>query len=166
MQQSSYYQTLRGRLLAAKKDGSSSLYVKSRALNVKMNSDRWPLPCLRKVLDELLKFSLLTALKLFSGSWKVKMAEIRKEMTKVICWLSKLKFEVMSFGLMNACAIFQRLMAAIVKDLSFVSFYLNEVVIYCVNIEYHSMHCDKVVSRIPCIGWRLNWLSIFSRGLK
>lgn len=54
----------------------------------------------------------------------------------------------MSFGLMNAPATLQGMVDAVLKELSFVRIYLDEVVIYCDNVETHLMHCQKVINRV------------------
>ena len=70
------------------------------------------------------------------------------------------EFRVMPFGLMNAPAIFQRLMRRVLEGVDsskqFVSVYLDDVLIYSKDIEEHLMHLSQVLSRLKEVGLKLN----------
>ena len=64
-----------------------------------------------------------------------------REKTAFITHDGLYEFQVMPFGLMNAPAVFQRLMKHVLKDLNsdgkFVSVYLDNVLIFSRTIEEH-----------------------------
>lgn len=97
-------------MIASKKDGKPRFFVDYRSLNRVMKADRWPLPKIEELFDDLQGSAVFTALDLFSGYWQVKMDENSKEKTSFVTRFGNYQFEVMSFGLMNAPSTFQRMM--------------------------------------------------------
>lgn len=57
--------------------------------------------------------------------------------------MERIPFQVISFGLMNAPSMFQRMMDDVLKWLDFVRVYLDAVVIFFKTFEEH-MKCFKV----------------------
>ena len=101
------------------KDGNSSFCVDYRTLNQKMKADRWPLPKIEEIIDDLKGSAYFSSQNLFSGYWQIRMAQKCKEMTTFVRRYGTYKFEVMPFGLMNAPSTFQRMMDAIFRGVPF-----------------------------------------------
>ena len=93
-----------------KKDGSSRFCVDFRKLNAVMKSDKWPVPCVEEIFDDLPGSSVFSTLDLFRGYWQIKIDDTCKEKTTFICKFGTYQFEVMPFGLKNSGATFQRMM--------------------------------------------------------
>lgn len=72
-----------------------------------------------------------------------------------ICRFDTMRFELMEFGLINAPTTFQRTIDAVLKDLSFARFYLNDVGYYSDNLEDHLVHCENLVSRTVSNGKKI-----------
>ena len=70
----------------------------------------------------------------------------------------------MPFSLMNAPAVFQRVMGHILKEVDsksqFVSVYLDDVLIFSKTIAEHLRHLRLVLSRLREVGLKLNPKSI------
>ena len=60
-------------VIATKKDGTLRFCVDYWSLNRVMKADRWPLPRIEEIFDELSGGSIFTTLDLLSGYWQVKM---------------------------------------------------------------------------------------------
>ena len=58
-------------VITTKKYGSPRLWVDYRKLNSVMHSDRWPLPRVDEVLDEMQCSSVFTTIDLFQGYWQI-----------------------------------------------------------------------------------------------
>lgn len=71
--------------IATKKDGKPRFCVDYRALNLVMKADRWPLPKVQEIFDDLGDSSFFTTLDLFTGYWQVRMDDHCKEKTNFVC---------------------------------------------------------------------------------
>ena len=120
-----------------------------------MKANRWPLPKIEEIFDDLEGSVYFTSLDLFSGYWQIRMAQQSKEMTNFVCRYGTCKFEVMPFGVMNAPSTFQRMIDTIVRGLPFVRFYLHDVVAFSKNLEEHLRHLQQVFDVINEAGLKL-----------
>ena len=142
-------------VIASKKDGKPRFCVDYRTLNRRMKADRWPLPKNEEIFDDLEGSSVFTTLDLFSGYWQVRMAENCKEKTNFVCCFGTFQFEVMPFGLMNAPSTFQRMMDQLFRELSFVSVYLDDVVVFSRTVKEYIEHLDEVFKLIAASSLKL-----------
>lgn len=116
--------------IATKKDGKPRFCVDYRVLNQKMKADRWPIPKIQEIFDDLHGANIFSTLDLFSGYWKVKMFEDCREKTTFVWNYGTYQFEAMQFGLMNAPSTFQRMMVRVLTGLEFVRVYLDDVLCF------------------------------------
>lgn len=71
------------------------------------------------------------------------------------------EFRVMPFGLMNAPAVFQRLMQQVISSLNsdsepeFVSVYIDDILVFSKTLEEHLLHLQRVIERITEVGLKL-----------
>ena len=142
-------------VIASKKDGKPRFCVDYRIMNRRMKADRWPLPKMEEIFDDLEGSNVFSTLDLFSGYWQVRMADHCKERTTFICRYGTYQFEVMPFGLMNAPSTFQRMMDLIFRDLEYVKCYIDDVVVYSRSMEEHASHLVHVIDMIAQHGLKL-----------
>ena len=50
-----------------------------------MKCDKWPVPCVEEIFDDLMGSSIFTMLDFFQGYWQIRMDEACKEKTTLIC---------------------------------------------------------------------------------
>lgn len=135
--------------------------VDCRTLNGRMRPYGWTFPKIEEIFDELPGNKIFTTLDLFSGYWKIRVADkfkegywkIRvydkfKEITTFLCRLRTFKFEVMPFELMNAPSTFQRMMDVIFRKLPFVRVYIYDVVLFSLSTQKLEEYLRKVIDCI------------------
>ena len=145
-------------VLVRKKGGGLRVCVDYRALN-KDTIPGFPIPRIDELVDMVgrCKATVFTALDLMRGYHQVKMSDDDKEKTAFICPDGLYQYRRMPFGLRNAPATFQRLMASLFvgKDWPFVFIYLDDILIASSSMEEHVVHVARVLDKLMEAGLRL-----------
>jgi len=132
-------------VITTKKDGSPRFCIDYRKLNNIMVPNRWPLPLVDEIIEDLKGSTVFSTFDLFQGYWQIKMNEACKEMTTFICKFGTYQFEVMPFGLMNSQATFQRMMDRILLKVENVRCYVDDIVVFSATIQEHLIHLETVM---------------------
>ena len=82
-----------------------------------MRTDRWPLPRIDEIIDDMRRSAVFTTTDIFERYWQIKMNEACKEKAAFICRYGTFQFEVMPFGQMSSEATFQRMMDRILLNI-------------------------------------------------
>ena len=116
-----------------KKDGTLRLRVDYRQLNQVTVKNKYPLPRIDDLLDQLKDATVFSKIDLRSGYWQLRVAETSIPKTAFRTRYGHYEFLFMPFGLTNAPATFQRLMCHAFKE------YLRIVIeIFMDNLCVHS----------------------------
>ena len=118
--------------------------------------DVFPLPRINDLLDQLGKSKYYTTLDLVSGYWQIRVHANSQEKTAFATHQGSYEFRVMPFGVMNAPAVFQRLMQRVLSGLQFISVYLDDVIVYSETLTEHVSHLRIVFERLRTAGLKLN----------
>jgi hypothetical protein len=133
-----------------KKDNSLRMYVDYRPLNVVTIKNKYPLPRIDILFDQLSKAKVLSKIDLISGYHQIKIRPQDIPKTTFSTRYGLYEYLVMSFGLTNAPAYFMYLMNSIfMPELDkFVIVFNDDILIYSENEEDHAEHLMIVLTRL------------------
>jgi len=106
-----------GIVLVQKKDGTKRCCVDYRKLNEVTIKDAYPLPRVDESLDQLVGSKWFSTLDLNSGYWQVELDPIDRQKTAFATRRGLFEFKVITFGLCNDPATFERLMETVLAGL-------------------------------------------------
>ncbi|KAL3534954.1 hypothetical protein ACH5RR_003415 [Cinchona calisaya] len=117
-----------------------------RALNKLTVKNKYPIPLIADLFDQLGGARWFSKLDLRSGYWQVHIAEGDEHKTACVTRYGAYEFLVMPFGLTNASATFCTLMNKVLREFldKFVVVYLDDIVIYSRTLEEHIQYLRKV----------------------
>jgi hypothetical protein len=137
-------------LFVPKPDGSLRMVIDYRALNRLTIKDKYPIPLISDMIDQLRDAKVFSALDLTQGYYQQRLlSDTDRERTSFTAGhLGAFSYTVLPMGLSNSVSVFQRSMnkifAPFIGKNGFVLVYLDDILIYSKSPEEHLEHLEQV----------------------
>ncbi len=143
--------------LVPKPDGATRFCVDYRQVNHITVKDRYPLPLIQDIFDQLGGAMVFSTMDMRSGFWQLPMHEDSIEKTAFVCHRGQFEFLRLPFGLANAPSIYQRTMNKVLGKFigKFVMVFIDDIVVYSKNEEDHAKHVQLVLETLEKNGLTL-----------
>jgi hypothetical protein len=134
-------------LLVRKKTGDWRLCVDYRRLNALTQKNKYPLPIIEELLEELQGASWFTSLDLCSGFHQIRMAPGEEFKTAFQTHNGHYEYRVMPYGVTGGPTTFQSVMNFILAALlrKCVVVFIDDILIYSKTWDDHLMHISQVL---------------------
>jgi hypothetical protein len=136
-------------IFVPKKDGTQRLCVDYRALNEVTVRNKYPLPRIDDLFDQLCGACVFSKIDLRSGYHQLKIRECDISKTAFVSRYGLYEYMVMSFGLTNAPAYFMYLMNQVFMEYldKFVVVFVDDILVYSRSEEEHEEHLRLALQR-------------------
>jgi len=141
-----------------KKDGTGRFVLDARFINSVIESDRFPLPHVRDMLDHVKGHIFFSHLDLKSGYWQVRLREEDVPLTAFQTDQGLFEFLVMPFGVKTAPAAFQRLVQSVLAPVyeKGCIIYIDDLLLYSRTLDEHFALLRQVFTLLCHANLRLN----------
>lgn len=136
-------------LFVPKKDGTLRMCIDYRPLNAITTKDRYPLPAIEDLMDQLQGAKIFSKLDLAAGYHQMEVGPNDQHKTAFVTKFGLFEWRVLPFGLANGPGVFMRMMAKVFDKepemRNYVVFYLDDILIYSKTVAEHKTHLRKVL---------------------
>ena len=133
-----------------KKDGSLRMVVDYRGLNKVTIKNKYPLPMINDLFDQLQGAKVFSKIDLRSGYHQLIFQEQDIPKTAFTTRYGLYEYTVMSFGLTNAPAYFMNMMSKVFMEFldKFIVVFIDDILVYSKNEEEHKEHLCLVLGKL------------------
>ena len=126
------------------------MVIDFRKLNEKTIEDKYPIPRIEEILDNLGKSSYFTTLDLAQGFHQIELHPNSIEKTGFSVNNGHYEYVRMPFGLKNAPSTFQRVMDNIFREFinKFVFIYMDDLIIFSKSLNEHIQHLTLIFKKL------------------
>ncbi|KAK1649653.1 hypothetical protein QYE76_067458, partial [Lolium multiflorum] len=137
-------------LFVDKKDGANHLCTDYRKLNDVTIKNKYPLPKIEDLFDQLTGSRVFSKIDLRTGYHQLKIRATDIPKTAFTTRYGLYEYNVMSFGLTNAPAYFMNLMNKIFMNFldKFVVVFIDDILVYSKSEEEHEQHLEIVLETL------------------
>jgi hypothetical protein len=134
-------------LFVKKKDGTLRLCIDYRQLNKVTVKNRYPLPRIDDLFDQLKGAKVFSKIDLRSGYYQIRIKGQDVPKTAYRTRYGHFKFLVLPFGLTNAPSLFMDLMNRVFQPYldKFVVIFIDDILVYSKSYEEHEQHLGQTL---------------------
>jgi len=134
-------------LFVKKKDGTLRLCIDYRQLNKVTVNNRYPLPRIDDLFDQLKGAKVFSKIDLRSGYYQIRIKGQEVPKTAYRTRYGHFKFLVLPFGLTNAPSLFMDLMNRVFQPYldKFVVIFIDDILVYSKSYEEHEQHLGQTL---------------------
>ena len=149
-----------GIVMVKKKNGELRFCCDFRPLNEVTVKDAYPLPRIDESLVRLGKTKIYTSIDLAWAFWQIPVRKTDRQKTAFACELGLFEWRRMPFGMCNASATFQRVIARALRKIvnregSMVMAYIDDIVIATETVEDHMIRLREVFECVREAGFKM-----------
>jgi hypothetical protein len=136
-------------LFIEKKDGTQRVCIDYRSLNEVTIKNKYPLPRIEDLFDQMKGASVFSKIDLRSGYHQLKIWESDILKTAFCTRYGLYEYTVVSFGLTNAPVYFMYLMNKVFMEYldRFIVVFINDILIFSKTMEEHEEHLRLVLEK-------------------
>jgi hypothetical protein len=137
-------------LFVTKKDDSLMLCIDYRALNEVTIKNKYPLPRIDNLSNQLGRSKYFSKIDLRFGYYQLTIQSEDVPKTTFVTCYGQYEFTAMPFGLINAPAYFMNLMSKVfIEELDkFVIVFIDDILIYSQSAEEHGNHLRIILEKL------------------
>ena len=136
-------------IFVKKPTGELRLCIDYRAVNKLTVRNRYPLPRVDHLLDELKGSTIFSTIDLKAGYNQIRIHDDDVAKTAITTPFGHYEYLVLPMGMANSPSIFSALMADVFKGMeSFICLYLDDICIHSKTPDEHAKHLRAVMSRL------------------
>lgn len=124
-------------------------------VNTATSVESYPLPRIEDLLASIGKSKVFSKLDLANAYQQLELEDESKNLVTISTQCSLFHYNRLPFGVSSAPAIFQRTMETLLRDISNVVVYLDDVLVSGASEEEHLRTLDQVLERLCLVGLRL-----------
>ena len=133
-----------------KKDGTLRMCIDYRQINKVTVKNKYPLPRIEDLFDQLKGASIFSKIDLRSGYYQLRVKDVNAPKIAFRTRYGHYEFLVMPYGLTNAPATFMDLMNRVFRPCldQFVVVFINDILVYSKNEEEHEQNLRIVLQTL------------------
>lgn len=135
-------------LIVPKPDGNIRYCIDFRKLNSVTRFDSEPIPSQESLIGSLGGSRYFSKLDLTKGFWQIPIRPEHRKYTAFMTEQGLKQCSMMPFGLVNASAVFCRMMRKLLNGMTNVDSYIDDVIVHSLEWQDHLKTLDELMSRL------------------
>ena len=133
-------------VIVKKKDGKNRFCVDYRKINAVTVVDNEPIPNMEEIISDVGGAKFFSKIDLCKGYWQIPVREEDKKKTSFVTPDGQYQFKVLPFGMVNAPALFTRMMRRLLHGIPHVVNYIDDILIYSSTWDEHIEDVRRVLT--------------------
>ena len=135
-------------LIVKKKDNTKRFCIDFRTLNKITVFDAEPMPNMEEIFTKIAGHKYISKLDLTKGYWQIPLTKNAKQYTAFQTPLRLLQFKVLPFSLVTAQASCSKLMRKLLKGMSNIDNFVDDIIIFTSTWEHHMQVFEELLKRL------------------